>query len=892
MAVRCNAHLRHRVWCLVLLSLSLFVETVGATAPLHICGIQSNDDALDSSYASSMVYDAKSHRVFVTGVTYGSYFDPRAMKNDEDDGDETSDCFVGILQLPMGEDHNLDPVWLRRVTIGEPNISESCSDIFTGDRDTSREIYLVGHSERSLGILASLYPDLAALSDNPGTSPAVASLYPDLANPSTSPAVYGMLLDLTWSADLKGGRLIYSDAVQYPVAVAASSGMEDIFVATSTANTTEIDPSFSMWAELQNITQIDSTTAGGYLPPKYGSRFAASIQKLNTTSEASLEEDSNSLQESLKAIWDLKVGQDDDLEEFSVQISSLLHVSDELLVLAGSTRGAGASFGGMDVDQSLDGFLTVLDPGTGDVIRSKRIQSSNNSADRILGMCHRNDDIFVVGMTDGNMFSDGQTPASPVQPGFYQAFIQKVSIVTLEVLWTYQLGAYLEEDEEVSTDHLPHIHGLACAVTPDGKQVYLAGTAKNGANITLDGSAAATSSAGKDDIFIAQLQSSDGGVVWVKQMGTTEDDSLAHGRGIVCDKDGHAILLGNTQGSFLQEKLPKRVGTTNDMMVIMVDRITGEHMEPIDSTGTGNDNESITEEVNMEIPETQVGDVNFTQVSEQSSGLQLENLTDVVPNLPPASRPSVNPYQPQVQIVTETKYKTNDDAILLVALVLLLNVVVVSLVMLIYIRCKNGRKKRRVGTHFTYFDGNGESSATHSSSGRTKSNSVGRTKSNSVGRTQSNSVGRTKSNSNSVYHEDLDCISFASASFASGMTLRSMPGHGQLPPRGDALLRLEPQVEPYTVSRNIISGQRMNSYRDAYDSLYDASRCMSTTGEGSDQDPEEIGMEIEDDSIVSEIQLSDSLLGDLLSDLLDRNQSKSPLGEDDSIGSENEMQIV
>jgi hypothetical protein len=799
--------------------------TIGATAPLHICGIQSNDEDLDSSYASSMFYDAKSHRVFVTGATYGRYFDPGAMYSDDDD---TSDCFVGILQLPMRDEQN-DPVWLRRVTIGLPNVSEACSDITTGGQNTSRAIYLAGHTERSPGILASLYPDL--LNDDP----------------STSPAVYGMVLELTWSADLKGGRLIYSDAVQYPVAMTSDSGMKDIFVATSTANTTDIDPALSMWAEQQNITQMDSTTAGGYLPPYYGRGFAASVQKLNTTGEVSnvrqvMGEDADSIQENLKAVWDLQVGQDDAPAGISVQISSLLHVSDRVLVLAGSTRGAGPSFGGIDVDLSMDGFLTVLDPGTGDVVQSKRVQSSTNSVDRILGLCHSNHnasnyDIFVVGMTDGNMNSDGQTPASPVQPGLYQAFIQKVNIVSLEVQWTYQLGAYLEEDEELSDDYLPHIHGLACAVTPDGEQVYLAGTAENGATVNIDGSAAATLSAGKDDIFVAQLQSSNGDVTWVKQMGTKEDDSLAHGRGIVCDKDGHAILLGNTRGSFLQEKPPERVGTTNDMMIIMVDRATGEHMEPIDSSA------SITANVANDIPET--------QINEEGSGLQLENQPDVDPLLPQTDSPSVSPDEPTVQVVTEYKYKSNDTA-LIVALILLLQVFVVGLIMLVYIRCKKSRcrPKRRVGTHIAHLDSNRGSDETQSSSGGAKSNSI--------------------------YHEDED---FDEASFMSGITLRPMPGHGQIDTSRDTLLRLEPTVEPYNVNRNIVFGQNINSFKDAYANMYDTTRCMSTAAaEGSDCDLKERDRVLDDDATESEIQSRDSFLDGLLKDI-------SSVSEDQSDGS-------
>jgi hypothetical protein len=435
------------------------------------------------------------------------------------------------------------------------------------------------------------------------------------------------------------------------------------------------------------------------------------------------------------------------------------------------------------------------------------------------------------------------------------------------VLWTYQLGAYLENDDELSDDYLPHIHGMACAVTPDGEQVYLAGTAENGATVNLDGSAAATSSAGKDDIFVAQLQSSNGEVIWVKQMGTKEDDSLAHGRGIVCDKDGHAIILGNTRGSFLQEKPPERVGTTNDMMIIMVDRTTGEHMEPIDNKAP------ITANVaNEDIPETQVkeednvtNEIPETEVNEDGSGLQSENQPDVDPPLPQTDSPSEDsPDRPAVQKLT--KYKSNDTA-LVVALMLLLQTFFVGLIMLVYIRCKRNRcrPKRRVGTHSHHLD-----------------------------ETQSSTGGGSKSNS--IYHEDGDCDQ---ASFMSGITLRPMPSHhGPIDTSRDTLLRLEPTVEPFTINRKIVLGQRSHSVKDAYDSLYDTSRCMSTSaGEGSDREEKERYSVLGIDATKSEIHSRDSFLDGLLKhdSSASEDQSDSSSSFDDeysSSASESQIHIV
>lgn len=783
---------------------TLGVESTEAV-PRHICGIQSRDADMDSSYAASMVYNSKSHRVYVTGVTHGRYFDPSAMATTAND-DDTSDCFVGILQLPM-RNEDVDPIWLRRVKIGEPQVSEACSDIYTVERETTRDIYLTGHSIGSPGILSSVYPGLFD------------------GNATDAPTVYGMLLDLTWSADLKGGRLLYADAVQYPVAISADSNMADLFVASSTSAFADVDPAYEAWRNLQNASQIDSTTAGGYLPPAFGQNFAASIQKVSTVGEQGVTE-SDSLHETLTTVWEQQFGREAFTDGFSVQISSLLYLSEEMLVVAGSTKGADPFLGGTNTDLSLDGILTVLDPRTGALIRSKRTQSPNSSIDRILSMCRapntNSSEIFVVGMTENSLNSEGTDTASPMMPGSYQAFIQKVDVASLEVMWTYQLGALLTEREEGFDEFLPSLHGLACAVTPDGEKVYMAGTAKDGASISLDGTTAATLSSGKDDMFVVQLDASDGSLFWVKQIGTSENDSLANGKSLACDKDGHAILLGNTRGSFFQKKQSERVGIANDIILIMVDRATGEYMKPID----GGNASSVDTEV--EVQESLDSELKLGNSSKS------DGLSDSSSNSDGLSDPTTAPV-----LDGPGSKQDNSDMAILIALIILINVVLVSLIFLVYSRCKRIRLQKKTIAHFhPPVDGGGASAGKRSTHGDWKrvcfdGNSLWRTKGERASRGGLDD--KEPEYLEETEHEHFD-DERSEMSGMSGVTLCAPPKLGSPELNRDTLLRLEPASEPYISRRHRVFGQRISSFEDAYDVLYNTSHCMSTTAEGSDRE--------------------------------------------------------
>jgi len=581
-------------------------------------------DAATSSYAASLMYDDAADRIYLTGSTYGgkqSFFhvdetlaNENGYAREEEETEEEqnedalmSDCFIGILQVPRGD---RAPEWLRRVAIGVPGQSESCADLFTYRQGNNRKLLLTGHVIGGASVLQEQQEMFSSSS----------------SGSSSNATVSGMILDLTWWAEVKTGYLMDRTAVQYPVAVVAderATANEDIYVATLQSTVGEVNPAFTVYQENdvdENVQELDLTTSGGYLPPAFGNQYSVLLQRLgrraSTESELltiasegyGVDRNANGQPSSanllaLKAVAglvDMSSAQAQSYDQYryvtepleerwerefiadesSVQVSTLLHLkgnSSNVVVIAGSTRGSGTGLGEA-TDYSMSGFITVVDATIGLPLRTRRLSSSATSSDHILGLCQdTNNNLYAVGMSNGKLSTEH--PSVGIQSeSTFQAFIQKMSAENLRVIWTRTLAA------ETDSTHPGSIHGMSCAVTPDGSHVYLAGTVKAGAAITLDGKTMATKSAGHDDIFVAQYESVEGNLRFVKQLGTNRNDQLAAGRGAVCDKYGNVILLANTQGSFLKpdEKVDPFV---NNVVVLSVDRVNGDHADLTDAEG-------------------------------------------------------------------------------------------------------------------------------------------------------------------------------------------------------------------------------------------------------------------------------------------------------------------
>jgi len=54
-------------------------------------------------------------------------------------------------------------------------------------------------------------------------------------------------------------------------------------------------------------------------------------------------------------------------------------------------------------------------------------------------------------------------------------------------------------------------------------------------------------SAGKDDIWVAQLNTNDGALKWMKQLGSTGDDHVSRTNGVQADVVGDCIIYGDVR---------------------------------------------------------------------------------------------------------------------------------------------------------------------------------------------------------------------------------------------------------------------------------------------------------------------------------------------------------
>jgi hypothetical protein len=560
-------------------------------------GVQSGlDDEVRSSFAVSMVYDVHSGEVVITGGTYSQYFSPDKGSLYRQPSNTQSDCFVGLLKLPQLE--NIQPVggvrrepeWIRRRQFGNRDVSEFCSGLQVGPLSN---MYVIGHSQER-GLLSNLLPD-----------------------GSTSQSVYGMIIELNDDINLWGGQLLHTSRVQYPVQMTADPTFRDFFVVSLFA---DADPA--------NIL-VDSPTSGrvyrggadlsatGYQIPLYGRQFSARVQRMYNTRDSdevtagapsyTVGDNSTVVPETVEAKWTRDYGTDT-LD--SVEVSGLIYLDSSALILAGYTKGSGPSFGYTDLatDTTLDGFVTKINPENGEVIVAKRISSvMKRSDDRILGICHHESTdeqfLFVVGMTEG-LFDDTNLPEGyPYDEGGNDAFILKLDLTTMEIVWSRQLGAFKAHRPQFANGH--QIHGMACTVTADGELVYMAGDIKDGAIMSVRGEIEFVS-AGADDIFVAQFRTIDGALQYARQIGSPEDDTLAQGNSLSTDRNGNLIVLGNTRGGLFREK-----GNTgvSDLFSLSVGRLAGEHVGMFEGKKEPAEDDIVSDAFTIPVSNTSVSDL-------------------------------------------------------------------------------------------------------------------------------------------------------------------------------------------------------------------------------------------------------------------------------------------
>jgi hypothetical protein len=430
--------------------------------------------------------------------------------------DESStNCFLATVNFQQEG-------WAAMTQLGNTDVAESCNALLRlGD-----SLYLAGAALEG-GMLSELR-----------------------ARGSLKATVYGMILDVTTNSGefvLQGGNLQHEYHVQYPIAMDQDS--KYLYVAS--------------------IISEDVTENKFYEPftPQeygYGSAFSVKVQRFQVAPKSAGDA---SLQQTLVQLWQREIG-----TSSSVYAAGLLYMSTSSLILTGATKGWDSGLPDATPGDDYDGIITELNPSTGLLTsRSFRVESQPERDERIYGSCKPvgdENDFYVVGMTTGNLEStDARTDQTA------QAFIMKVEVDPTRgysVKWIRQVGA------EGGTGS-NNVEGIACAVTPDARNVYMVGRVH--ANAVMSNTD--QKSAGGTDMFIMQLDAIEGSTNYIRQIGSAGDDYVTD---VTCDKEGNAIPLLTTLGSMYRDNDESK---EQDIVVMSVSRADGTFDLPIGMTDSG-----------------------------------------------------------------------------------------------------------------------------------------------------------------------------------------------------------------------------------------------------------------------------------------------------------------
>lgn len=552
--------------------------------------VDSSDHDVSNSFASSLHYDPVNKAAYVVGSTYWSYWD-RIIHSEEQIKNlaelDESDCFLAIISVPTdGDTMFLD--YSRR--FGTSGIDEACTAISVVHNPNGKtRVITSGHAEEG-GFLTSLR---------------------NLGAPTST--VYGFMLDLELRGNsvgkLHGGGLMNDHTVQYPLAIAFDSrpkdGDDEAFYVVALSSL--IESKNPLNAEGSKDPRPDKAL-GGVEQPEYGSHFSAFIKKMVPKTQAQLDyeesdaevfdltNDEGGLKETMRAGWtellSPRISLDSISMEHYLQVSDLKYVprvktnaTDDSLVLVGTTSGYGEAFGGDIEDENIQdesfrysaGFVTVFDLN-GAIEAATRIEVDEEDV-VIRGVCFDQgadsvDFLYVVGETRGLLADNMKVQDLSKDPsGIHSkhAFLTKIDLSDLSRVWTRQLGGTLGNN----------VIAEGCAVSPGNDVVYMAGTVIGGDTIRQDTND--ISSAGGDDIFVANYNSATGTPKYIKQIGSPKDDWLAKGNGIATDEMGNALLLGNSKGSMMRWRGEEEESSSttisrdlpSDIFLFSVEKLTG-----------------------------------------------------------------------------------------------------------------------------------------------------------------------------------------------------------------------------------------------------------------------------------------------------------------------------
>ena len=454
-------------------------------------GVFQSGPNLGNTYAASIIYDNAENKLYLTGTTYGT------------GADAQSSCFVATVSMD-----ELDAEELSQMkTLGSSNILETCSNLALQKQSN---VVLIGNSERG-----GMYASDAISAEMSG---------------------FVVALDKNTLTEVDGETLMVGDeADRIPFPVATVVDGDDFYIVSLKSD----DSSPALRAP-----SGDQPNWINY--PKYGSTYDMDFLKVQLK-----QKEINGIEEEgefeFSNLWlnEFPVDREPDGSSPRVNIGGIVLKktgSTGFMVVAGSTRGKGRGYGDAAGDDE-DGFITLLDLETGKLVTDRKNQKRFGTAgeatdDEITGICDDPNDpesVYIVGASKGDWEKgDIQNGWLDITSGSLQGFISKIDLTTLDAEWTIELGARDGSKETTA-------YAVGCSVA-DGV-VYVAGEVTNGARMVLG--TQTLDSMGGTDVWIAQVETADGYVNWLNQVGTSGEDTLAPNGAVVTVNDGDAILFGN-----------------------------------------------------------------------------------------------------------------------------------------------------------------------------------------------------------------------------------------------------------------------------------------------------------------------------------------------------------
>lgn len=432
---------------------------------LALCPIQTQGLVTLSRYITQLAFhgsiDPTLYQILAIGVLFRGTYDDLTLQGQSD-----IDCYIAIGDLTGFE----------RTVLETPQM---CIGFQFFDRGTATD----GSTTTSLprGVISGIHNNQAIIASADFSDHILT-----MANPIDLPQQY---FPVSLSTDAQGG--VY-------VALHSTAG---ILPSSNSDNNDQSETLYNIYNYFQQMTHPNASVHDA----------APQVVKIDILTG--------------DLLWELAL--ETELGRSTVAAVALM-TSRDWLVVAGSSNGSGSYVGAGVHTTTWDGYVTLVNATSGKVDDSKwaasplaadhslRVTSQVGKHDYVLGMCIFEDDIYLVGTTEGTM-----VPGVVAGGGF----VTKLDADTLQISWTRQWEGI-------------GVQALTCEATEDF--VYVSGHVPES---VLLNDTTRTQSSDNQDIFVSLLDASSGEMRWTRQVDSRRPDFMAS---ISYHVLGYSVLTANS----------------------------------------------------------------------------------------------------------------------------------------------------------------------------------------------------------------------------------------------------------------------------------------------------------------------------------------------------------